>query len=48
MCEPLSLKALISAEEYDKLALWDVPDELEDRKYNNLFVAASMLAEFMI
>jgi phage FluMu gp28-like protein len=37
MCEPLSLKALISAEEYDKLALWDVPDELEDRKYNNLF-----------
>lgn len=39
MCKPLSLSALLSAEEYDRVALWDVPDTLDPNKvYNDLFI----------
>lgn len=39
MCKPLSLAALIAAEQYDALALWDVPEQLDPSvSYRPLYV----------
>ncbi len=39
LCKPLSIQNLISAIEYDRLALWDVPEELDvNQHYEDLFV----------
>lgn len=43
MCETLGLQSLISEAEYDKVALWDVPEQLDQgKKYNPLYVGVDL------